>query len=47
MVIALISAHGCFRPELASPDFVKSPRPQDFVRSEQLPANYDPYFYLF
>ena len=36
-------AHRCYKPEMAVPDYVKSPLPQDYVSNEELPKNYDPY----
>lgn len=42
VVLAVISAEGCLKPEMAEPDFVKTPEPKDFVSNDQLPKEYDP-----
>jgi singapore isolate B (sub-type 7) whole genome shotgun sequence assembly, scaffold_14 len=43
VILAVISAEGCFRPEMAVPDRVKTPQPKDYLSAEQLPKEFDPY----
>ena len=43
MVLAVINAEGCLKPEMAVPDSVKTPQPKSYVRFDQLPKEYDPY----
>ena len=47
MVLAVINAEGCLKPEMAVPDSVKTPQPKSYVRFDQLPKEYDPYVLIF
>lgn len=42
VIVALIQAQACYRPEFAVPDNVVTPQPKDFIRNEALPKTYDP-----
>lgn len=42
VLVAVVCATGCFRSNVAAPELVKSPRPEHYVRSVQLPKQYDP-----
>ena len=42
VIVALIQAQACYRPEFAVPDNVVTPQPKDFIRNEALPETYDP-----
>lgn len=42
VIVALIQAQACYRPEFAVPDSVVTPQPKDFIRNEALPKTYDP-----